>query len=167
MIVGENGFGGIGVWVASVGIGGTPYTHLGNCLFAVSKNENSGFKGNMQYFERFPKGALNGMESSPNGFNTSPSFEDSENYPVRVLIKNGELEEGLRTQLKSWKFWIRLEPLLMNNVNALIGGYCKSGDIKEAWLVLDRMSVAPNADTYDTIFHSFYDREIEASHGST
>jgi len=71
--------------------------HLGNCVFAVSKYENSGSKGILQRFERLPKGALNGVESSSaNGVNTSLNFEESEIHHLHVLIKNGELDEASR-----------------------------------------------------------------------
>ncbi|RCW19049.1 hypothetical protein GLYMA_14G184300v4 [Glycine max] len=117
--------------------------HLGNCVFAVSKYENSGSKGILQRFERLPKGALNGVESSSaNGVNTSLNFEESEIHHLHVLIKNGELDEASRF----------LEYMTnKGNIYAL-------WEVEEALRVLDCMSVSPNGINYDTILRSLCDR---------
>ncbi|KAH1214241.1 Pentatricopeptide repeat-containing protein [Glycine max] len=146
--------------------------HLGNCVFAVSKYENSGSKGILQRFERLPKGALNGVESSSaNGVNTSLNFEESEIHHLHVLIKNGELDEASRFleymtnkgNIYAFEF---CKIGRTKNATRIMGILEESGaviditiyNVEEALRVLDCMSVSPNGINYDTILRSLCDR---------
>lgn len=164
--------------------------HLGSCVFAVSKYENSGMKSNPHHSGRFSKGPLTGVESSANGINASQNFMEFEIHRLRRLIRNGELEEGSNfleyitdkgnmpdviactalirefCKIGRTKNATRVMDILeksgavidVTSYNVLISGYCKSGETEEALWVLDRMSVAPNAATYDTILCSLCER---------
>ena len=131
---------------------------LENRVSAVSKSEASGLNGRLQQIVSTPNGDLNviGMESSPIGVNGSRSFEEfASNIHLRKLVRNGELEEGLKF-LERMIYQGDIPDVIA--CTSLIRGFCRSGKTKKATRImeiLENSGAVPDVITYNVLIGGY------------
>ncbi|KAJ0086590.1 hypothetical protein Patl1_08707 [Pistacia atlantica] len=130
-------------------------------VFAVSKNETLSSNAKLKNVQKSPHGHLVNGHISSSQENSSHNFEEFEsNNHLRRLVRNGELEEGFKF-LESMVYHGDIPDIIpctsLIRGFCKISGYCKSGEIDNALRLLDRMSVAPDVVTYNTILRTLCD----------